>query len=167
MYYTNPSVFKIVQILVYFPNMGTVGGRACLKAPSPDWNTVGAIVRRIEVLLVGWIEVLLVGWMEVVLVGWMDGPYNIFHHYLNINSGNMNVHFYNKMYTSKLNPIAHLSLHWSIGWVALSFLVCRSFVRPAMVTPNQISTFFNIYRHKINLLTIALPHICQFFALNL
>ena len=38
--------------------------------------------------------------------------------------------------------IAHLSLPWSNGWVALSFLVCRSFVRPAMVTTNQISTFF-------------------------
>ena len=45
--------------------------------------------------------------------------------------------------------IAHLSLPWSIGWVALSFLVCR----PAMVTPNQISTFFNIYRHKSVVLT--------------
>ena len=43
--------------------------------------------------------------------------------------------------------IAHLSLPWSNGWVALSFLVCLfvcSSVRPAMVTPNQISTFFNI-----------------------
>ena len=35
-------------------------------------------------------------------------------------------------------PIAHLSLPWSIGWVALSFLV-RSFGCPAMVTPVQIS----------------------------
>ena len=34
--------------------------------------------------------------------------------------------------------IAHLSLPWSIGWVALSFLVCLV-VRPAMVTPHQIS----------------------------
>ena len=34
---------------------------------------------------------------------------------------------------------AHLSLPWSIGWVALSFLVCSFvclFVRPAMVTPD-------------------------------
>ena len=32
-----------------------------------------------------------------------------------------------------IKQLAHLSLPWSIGWVALSFLV-RSFVRPAMVT---------------------------------
>ena len=50
--------------------------------------------------------------------------------------------------------IAHLSLPWSFGWVALSFLVCRLFVRPAMVTSDQISTFFNMYRHKSPLL----PH---------
>ena len=30
--------------------------------------------------------------------------------------------------------IAHLSRPWSNGWVALSFLFVRSFVRPAMVT---------------------------------
>ena len=39
--------------------------------------------------------------------------------------------------------ISHLSLLievlWSIGWVALSFLVCCLFVRPTMVTPVQIS----------------------------
>ena len=49
---------------------------------------------------------------------------------------------------------AHLSPPWSIGWVALSFLVRRLFVRrPAMVTSNQISIFFNIYRHKSPILT--------------
>ena len=35
---------------------------------------------------------------------------------------------------------AHLSLPWSIGWVALSFLVWLVVVRPAMVTSDQIST---------------------------
>ena len=59
-----------------------------------------------EVVLVGWMEVVLVGWMEVLLVEWMDGPYNIINHYLNINSENMNVHLYNKMYTSKLIQLA-------------------------------------------------------------
>ena len=46
--------------------------------------------------------------------------------------------------------IAHLSRPWSIGWVALSFLVRRC---PAMVTSDQISTFFNIHRHKSRILT--------------
>ena len=44
----------------------------------------------------------------------------------------------------KMAVFAHLSRPWSIGWVALSFLVrsfVRSFVRPAMVTSDQISTF--------------------------
>ena len=41
----------------------------------------------------------------------------------------------------RLVQIAHLSRPWSIGWVALSFLV-RSVVCPAMVTSDQISTFF-------------------------
>ena len=51
-------------------------------------------------------------------------------------------------------PIAHLSSPWSIGWVALSFLVRRLFVRrPALVTSHQISIFFNIYRHKSLALT--------------
>ena len=37
---------------------------------------------------------------------------------------------------------AHLSCPWSIGWVALSFLVrCCPSLRPAMVTSDQISTF--------------------------
>ena len=31
---------------------------------------------------VGWMD----GLMEALLVEWMDGPYNIFKHYLNINS---------------------------------------------------------------------------------
>ena len=44
-------------------------------------------------------------------------------------------------------------LPWSNGWVALSFLVRRLFVCPAMVTPDQISTLFNIYRHKSVVLT--------------
>ena len=43
--------------------------------------------------------------------------------------------------------IAHLSLPWSIGWVA--FLVCRLFVcRPAMVTSDQISILFKIFSGK-------------------
>ena len=47
---------------------------------------------------------------------------------------------------------AHLSLPWSIVLVALSFLgCCRR--RPTMVTPDQISTLFNIYRHKSIVLT--------------
>ena len=44
--------------------------------------------------------------------------------------------------------IAHLSRPWYIGWVALSFLLRRLYVRPALVTFDQISTFFNMYRHK-------------------
>ena len=52
--------------------------------------------------------------------------------------------------------ITHLSRPRPIGGVALSFLVpsfvCSS-VRPAMVTSDQISTFFNIYRHKSLVLT--------------
>ena len=44
---------------------------------------------------------------------------------------------------------AHLSLPWSIVLVALSFLgCCRR--RPTMVTPDQISTLFNIYRPYTN-----------------
>ena len=44
---------------------------------------------------------------------------------------------------------AHLSLPWSIVPVALSFLgCCRR--RPTMVTPDQISTLFNIYRPYTN-----------------
>ena len=58
--------------------------------------------------------------------------------------------------SSSSHHIAHLSLPRSIGCVALSFLV-RSFVRPsvrpAMVTSDQISTFFNMYRHKSLVLT--------------
>ena len=50
------------------------------------------------------------------------------------------------MDNSPSTNIAHLSRPWFIGRVALSFLV-RPSVRPAMVTSNQISTFFNIYRH--------------------
>ena len=50
------------------------------------------------------------------------------------------------------SSIAHLSSPWSIGWVAVSFLV-RPSIRPAMVTSDQISTFFNIYRHKSVVLT--------------
>ena len=37
--------------------------------------------------------------------------------------------------------IAHLSRPWSIGWVALSFLVRSFVVRPAVVTSDQISIF--------------------------
>ena len=48
-------------------------------------------------------------------------------------------------YNLKQIFIAHLSRSWSIGWVALSFLVRLLSVRPAMVTSDQISTFFNIY----------------------
>ena len=48
-----------------------------------------------------------------------------------------------RMQLSSRSKIAHLSLPWSNGWVALSFLI----VCPAIVTPGQISTFFNIYRH--------------------
>ena len=48
---------------------------------------------------------------------------------------------------------AHLSRPWSIGWVALPFLVCSFVRRPAMVTSDQISTFFKIYRHKSVVLT--------------
>ena len=55
--------------------------------------------------------------------------------------------------THSNDRIAHLSRPWSIGWVDLSFLVCRSFVCPAMVTSDQISTFFNILRHKSLVLT--------------
>ena len=56
--------------------------------------------------------------------------------------------------TQVIFHFAHLSLPWSIGWVALSFLFRSSFVRrPAMVTSDQISTFFNIYRHKSLILT--------------
>ena len=47
---------------------------------------------------------------------------------------------------------AHLSRPWSIGWVALSFLV-RPSVRPAMLICDQINTFFNIFRHKSLVLT--------------
>ena len=55
--------------------------------------------------------------------------------------------------TATMKIFAHLSCPWSIvGWVALSFLVC-SFVCPAMVTSDQISTFFNMYRHKSVVLT--------------
>ena len=52
-----------------------------------------------------------------------------------------------------LLEIAHLSRPWSNGWVALSFLFVRSVVCPAMVTSDQISTFFDIYRHKSLVLT--------------
>ena len=40
-----------------------------------------------------------------------------------------------------MSVFAHLSRLWSIGWVALSFLVRLLSVRPAMVTSDQISTF--------------------------
>ena len=56
------------------------------------------------------------------------------------------------MDNSPSTNIAHLSRPWFIGRVALSFLV-RPSVRPAMVTSNQISTFFNIYWHKSHIIT--------------
>ena len=52
------------------------------------------------------------------------------------------VHFPERAPNSCLEFVdfAYLSLPWYNGWVALSFLVRRSFVcRPAMVTPDQIS----------------------------
>ena len=55
--------------------------------------------------------------------------------------------------TSTLSQIAHLSHPWSIGWVALSFLVCL-FVRPSRYGNTRPNLhFFNIYRHKSPLLT--------------
>ena len=51
----------------------------------------------------------------------------------------------------RLKGIAHLSLPLSIGWVALSFLFRLSSCY--MVTPDQISTVFNIYRHRSVVLT--------------
>ena len=47
---------------------------------------------------------------------------------------------------------AHLSLPWSNAWLSSSIFPC-SLVCPAMVTPDQISTFFNIYSHKSVVLT--------------
>ena len=54
------------------------------------------------------------------------------------------------------DDIAHLCRPWSIGWVALSFLVrssVRLSVRPAIVTSDQISTVFNIHWHKSHKIT--------------
>ena len=45
----------------------------------------------------------------------------------------------------ELKEIVHLSRSWSIGWVALSFLVRSLFDCPAMVTSDQIFTFFSQY----------------------
>ena len=57
----------------------------------------------------------------------------------------------------KLATIAHLSRPWSIGWVALSFLVrlfvCL-FVRPSRYGNIRLNLrFFNIYRHTSLVLT--------------
>ena len=51
--------------------------------------------------------------------------------------------------------IAHLSLPWSIGWVALSFLVRRLFVRSSSCYGDIWLNlhFFNIYRHRSPILT--------------
>ena len=56
--------------------------------------------------------------------------------------------------TDPVSSIAHLSLPWSIGWVALSFLVCL-FVRLSSryVDIRLNLHFFNIYRHRSPILT--------------
>ena len=50
--------------------------------------------------------------------------------------------FHKTWFRSLLITFAHLSLPLFNGWVALSFLVCLFVCRPAMVTCDQISTFF-------------------------
>ena len=54
----------------------------------------------------------------------------------------------NTLYCVKRAPL----LYFIRTWVALSFKVCPS-VRKACVTPVQISTLCNIYRHECPLLT--------------
>ena len=40
-----------------------------------------------------------------------------------------------------------------VQWLSSFILPCLLFVCPAMETPDKISTFFNIYRHKCPILT--------------
>ena len=63
---------------------------------------------------------------------------------------------WSKVVSEAIFPTNCSSKQSIVQWLSSSIFPClfgRLFVRPAMVTSNQISTFFNIYRHTSLVLT--------------